>query len=200
MQPLQTSLFDDVREAPIEGLEVIPDYITAAEEAALIATIDQQVWQHDLKRLVQHYGWKYDYTARRVDASMRLGELPEWLTRYGAAMQREGVFPQAPDQVIINEYQPGQGIAAHVDCVPCFTDVIASISLGSFCMMEFTHGKTGEKVPILLEPRSLLVMRDAARYHWKHGIAPRKSDVYGGVRLPRARRLSLTFRKVVRGF
>jgi len=29
---------------------------------------------------VQHYGYRYDYKARTIDHSMRLGELPQWVT------------------------------------------------------------------------------------------------------------------------
>lgn len=46
---------------------------------------------------------------------------------------------------------------------------------------------------INLEPRSLLILKDDARYQWKHGIAAGKSD--NGVK--RQRRVSLTFRKVI---
>lgn len=181
----------------IDGLQVVPDFITAEEEEALTDMIDRQPWLSDLKRRVQHYGWKYDYTARRVDEAMRLGALPEWLAGLCCCLQLAGYFPKRPDQVIINEYQPGQGIAPHIDCVPCFEESIASLSLGSPCVMEFTHAESGEKVTQLLEPCSLLVFSGEARYRWKHGIPARKSDKIAGQTLPRGRRLSLTFRNVI---
>jgi alkylated DNA repair dioxygenase AlkB len=180
----------------ISGLTCISDFITPAEEAALLDTIDQQSWLTDLKRRVQHYGWKYDYTARRVDEAMRLGPMPEWLMDYCRRLYKDGHFPKLPDQVIINEYQPGQGIAPHVDCVPCFDKTIVSLSLGSSCLMEFAHLTTGEKVAQLLEPRSLIILSDDARYQRKHGIPARKSDKYAGQTIHRGRRVSLTFRNV----
>lgn len=138
---MQASLFPtdntDVQER-INGLTYIPNFITPTEEATLLAAIDQQLWLTDLKRRVQHYGWKYDYTARRVDDSMRLGPLPDWLVEYCQGLYDKGHFSKLPDQVIINEYQPGQGIASHIDCAPCFEDTIASVSLGSPCVMGFT--------------------------------------------------------------
>jgi len=148
---------------------------------------------------VQHYGWKYDYTARRVDESMRLGALPDWLMDYCQRLYADGHLPKIPDQVIINEYQPGQGIVPHVDCVPCFEETIASISLGSPCVMEFTHPATSEKVAHMLEPRSLLIFSGEARYQWKHGIAARKTDKYAGQVIQRGRRVSLTFRNIIAG-
>jgi len=198
MQQVQPSLFEeDARKVLPDGLRYIPNFITPDEEAALLKTIDQQPWLTDLKRRVQHYGWKYDYTARRVDETMRLGRLPDWLMDYCQRLYDEEYFPKPPDQVIINEFQPGQGIAPHIDCVPCFEETIASISLGSPCVMEFTHSDTGEKVNHLLEPHSLLIFSGDARYQWKHGIAARKTDKYDGQIIQRGRRISLTFRNVI---
>lgn len=51
---------------------------------------------------------------------------------------------------------------------------------------------------VLLPRRSLLVISGEARYHWSHGIAPRKQDQVMGQLVPRGRRVSLTFRHVLR--
>jgi alkylated DNA repair dioxygenase AlkB len=109
---------------------------------------------------------------------------------------REGIMDQEADQAIINEYQPGQGISPHVDCVPCFGPVVAAISLGSGCVMDFTHPQDGTKVPVHLAPGSLCVMTGPARYAWRHSIAARKSDPDTAGRLPRGRRVSVTYRTV----
>ena len=94
----------------------------------------------------------------------------------------------------MNEYEPGQGISKHVDCVPCFGNAIASLSLGSTCVMEFSRPEA--KVPVLLEPRSVVILQGDARYHWCHAIPARKNDTYAGRLIPRSRRISLTFRTV----
>jgi alkylated DNA repair dioxygenase AlkB len=83
-----------------------------------------------------------------------------------------------------------------VDCIPCFGDTIASLSLGSGCLMDFTHSNTAQKTSLFLPPRSLLLLQSDARTHWQHGIAKRKSDVVDGVKVHRGRRVSLTFRNV----
>ena len=196
--PLHSSLFE-TPQPTISGLIYIADYIDAATEDALIRTIDTQPWITELKRRVQHYGWQYDYKARSVTSDLRIGALPDWLQSYAVRLQQAGYFPEIPDQVIINEYLPGQGISAHIDCVPCFADTIASLSLGSPCVMDFIHSKTGEKSSLLLEPRSLLVFNGDARYVWQHAIAARKTDRYNGQIIQRTRRISLTFRKVTLG-
>lgn len=193
---LQTSLFEKAQPF-VPGLTYLPDYIDAPTEAALIKIIDVQPWITELKRRVQHYGYRYDYKARSIAPESRLGPLPEWLSSYCHRLHADGLFSQIPDQVVVNEYQPGQGIAAHIDCVPCFTDTIVSLSLGSPCVMEFTNVETQQKIPVLLEPRSLVVLSGEARYHWQHAIPHRKTDRYNSATFQRDRRLSLTFRKVV---
>lgn len=173
----------------IPGLRYLPDFTSAEEERALIEIIDHQPWLNDLKRRVQHYGYKYDYKARAVTAASYLGPLPDWL------MPSAQKLPFKPDQAIVNEYQPGQGISAHVDCVPCFSDTIASLSLGSGTVMRFTNGQ--EKHELYLEPRSLIILSGPARYEWAHAIPARKSDVVDGIKIERGRRASLTFRNVI---
>lgn len=175
----------------IEGLVYIPEFITKEEERAVIAAIDTQPWRNDLKRRVQHYGYRYDYKARAVTDDAYLGKLPDWITPIAQKL------PFKPDQAIVNEYEPGQGISAHIDCVPCFDDTIASLSLGSAAIMQFMHPKTGAKEELYLQERSLIVLRGPARYEWTHAIPARKSDMVNGFKIERSRRLSLTFRTMI---
>jgi len=185
-------------EQSIPGLTYLPNYIYQVQHDQLIDTIDQQPWLQDLQRRVQHYGYRYDYKARKVDPAMYLGPLPEWVQDLAHRLEQE-YFRVPPDQLIVNEYEPGQGISKHVDCVPCFDRTVASLSLGSTCAMELVHTKNKTKVVLLLQPRSLLVLQDEARYDWTHAVPGRKSDTIDGQTLLRSRRLSLTFRKVLVG-
>jgi alkylated DNA repair dioxygenase AlkB len=178
----------------IDGLRLIDAWISADEAASLLAAIDAEAWRADLSRRVQHYGWRYDYKARSIDASMRLGPLPSWAEALADRVEREGLSAR-PEQVIVNEYEPGQGIAAHIDCVPCFGPVVLSLSLGSACVMDLRREGDPPRA-ITLAPRSLLALSGEARLAWKHGIAARKSDVIDGVRVARGRRISVTFRTV----
>lgn len=180
----------------IPGLSYIPDFIDTQTEENLIRIIDEQPWIVDFKRRVQHYGYRYDYKARNISSDLKIGNIPIWLIPLCEKLQSEGLLQPIPDQVIINEYQPGQGIAPHIDCVPCFGDIIASLSLSSACVMDFTHSKTKQTKAHLLEARSLIVLSKDARYKWRHGIAPRKTDKLNDKVVPRKRRLSLTFRTV----
>jgi alkylated DNA repair dioxygenase AlkB len=128
---------------------------------------------------------------------MYLGALPDWAQSLSQRLHDDRHIAVVPDQLILNEYLPGQGISAHVDCVPCFGDTILSISLGSVCVMDFTSLKGNRHVPVLLEAGSLVVMKDESRYQWKHAIAPRLRDLYNGAEIARGRRVSMTLRKIV---
>lgn len=203
---VQTSLFDtehlvvssrlaNSQMSILQGLLYIPDYITRDEEDDLLEKIDTGIWLHDLKRRVQHFGYKYDYRARNIDAGMRLDSLPKWLLKLAVKLHLDGHFKEVPDQVIVNEYEPGQGISPHIDCEPCFADTVVSLSLHSTAVMEFS--KEAEKISLLLEPRSAVVLAGKARYDWKHCIPSRKKDLFQGHVFPRKRRISLTFRKVI---
>ena len=56
---------------------------------------------------------------------------------------------------------------------------------------------TGEERLLLLPRRSLLIMSGESRYAWQHGITARKADpLPDGTMMERARRVSITFRKV----
>jgi alkylated DNA repair dioxygenase AlkB len=194
---MNTPGITDTRPTAIPGLTYTPDYITPDEETRLLKQIDQQPWSSDLRRRVQHYGYRYDYKARMITPDMQAAPLPPWLQELARRLQQDGSTPTLPDQVIVNEYLPGQGIADHIDCVPCFGDGILSLSLGSGCEMRFTEQTTRTQVLLWLAPRSLLLLQAAARYEWQHGIPARKSDLHNGQRVQRGRRVSLTFRTVV---
>ncbi|WP_372675343.1 alpha-ketoglutarate-dependent dioxygenase AlkB [Aquicoccus sp.] len=121
---------------------------------------------------------------------------PRWQRnrRVAKRLACEGVFPKTPDQVIVNECLPGQGIAAHIDCRPCFGETIAILSLGSACVMRFEHHPSSRTVDLALQPLSLLTISGEARHAWTHAIPARKSDLIGGEKHLRSRRVSLTFR------
>lgn len=192
---MQHSLFETAKEIPnIKGLAYVPDYITVEQEEELLAAIDTQVWSSELKRRVQHYGYKYDYKARTVDQNQYLGNLPGWLNPVAQRLHTEGYFQRDPDQVIVNEYEVGQGISAHTDVISAFGDTIASLSLGSGCVMQFSNPSTDVKHDIYLEPKSLIIMSGDARYKWKHAIPVRKADTIDAIKYIRSRRVSLTFR------
>lgn len=192
---------------PVPGLVYAPGFVTRDEEAALLATVQAQPWDTALARRVQHYGWRYNYKTRGVDPRTdHLGPLPPWLSALARRAAEAGLVPAAAKftQVIVNEYLPGQGIAAHIDQPAAFGDTIFAISLGSPVDMDFVQaGGSGMKkraVTLTLARRSVVCFRDEARYKWTHGIRARRSDPDPKDpkrRRPRGTRVSITFRSVL---
>jgi alkylated DNA repair dioxygenase AlkB len=141
----------------VPGLRYIGGYIAEPDEARLLTVVDDAPWLSDLRRRVQHHGYRYDYKARKVDPSMYLGPLPDWAQSLAERIVSDGLMTASPDQLIVNEYLPGQGITPHVDCVPCFGPVVCSLTLGSSCIMELSAVEGDGTESLLLERGSLLV-------------------------------------------
>jgi len=191
--PSQLSFFPD--EWP-DGLTYLANYIQEDEAERLVREIGAAPWRTDLKRRVQHYSYRYDYKARQARREGYLGPLPDLFQNLAERLNSEGHFQSVPDQVIINEYQPGQGISAHIDCQPCFGETIASLSLLSACVMRFASQRSSRHMDLLLQPNSLLVMAGEARHEWTHAIPARKTDLVDGQKSQRTQRISLTFRQM----
>ncbi len=183
--------------APIHGLSYVPNYLNTREHDELVRDIQQQPWRSDIRRRVQHYGWRYDYKVRSVDYAMYMGDLPEWAAWLAQRLYDDRHIGAVPDQMIVNEYLPGQGIAPHIDCEPCFSNTVISVSLLSPIVMDFCHVASRRRAEVLLEPRSLVVIAEDSRYDWTHGIAARKTDFFRQEKMDRKLRISLTFRKVM---
>lgn len=181
------------------GVVYEPGFMTGSECDSLLGSIDSRPWMNDLKRRVQHYGWRYDYSARFVTENMKAEPLPVRIQDVAERLSRRGWFSQTPDQVIVNEYEPGQGIAPHVDR-DCFGPAVATLSLGDCWPMQFIpagrNADRAERQEVLLEVGSILVLTGAARDKWMHGVARRKADGRGPDKRVRQRRVSVTFRTI----
>src|ERR1700680_3970964 len=116
-EPAESGLVQDYLGIP--GLGYYPYLLPKSEQQQILQEIDSRPWRSDLKRRVQHYGYKYDYKARSVDRSMYVGPLPPFALEVGQRLLDQGLVEEMPDQLIVNEYEPGQGITAHIDCQPC---------------------------------------------------------------------------------
>lgn len=154
----------------------------------MISAVDKEPWSTTLKRRTQHYGYEYNYKSK--NAAQKTRDFPEWSADLTSKLIKD-IYPRAPEQLIVNEYEPGQGISKHTDA-GIFDEPIASLSLGSSCVMIFR--KKEEIKEVLLPRRSLVVMSGESRWSWTHEIPQRKSDTLKGNKLKRTRRISLTFR------
>jgi len=113
-------------------------------------------------------------------------------------------------QLTVNQYLPGQGIAPHIDTESCIGPIIPVINLGSGITMVLEKRRNNNdsdnsdssttnrtKKHLWLPRRSLLILSGDSRFLYSHGIAPRVNDKVNGILIPRQIRLSLTFRQVL---
>ncbi|KAH9255091.1 hypothetical protein BASA81_006850 [Batrachochytrium salamandrivorans] len=185
------------------GLSLLLDFITEDEETAICEELDQESWDDRLSRRVQHYGYEFDY-ATRLAISNGLTNSRAFPSRCSALIRQlpDRVAGLGFNQLTVNEYLPGRGIAPHVDSHSCFGDLMLSVSLLADTCIRFVprssrlEGREGiQRVNLWVPRRAVLLMEGPSRFAFSHGIASRKSDLVDGVVVPRgARRVSLTFR------
>ena len=173
------------------GALIVPDFVTPAEEARILQRIAEAPWMTELRRRVQHYGYRYEY--RGGGSRVPAPAFPRW-----AAVMAERLRPHfagaLPVQCIVNEYRPGQGIGMHADHAD-FGPIVASLSLADDWPMRFRprsarpyarDGLPGDEVAVLPR-RSVLVLQGPARTAFMHGIDRRAGRGH-------STRLSATFR------
>jgi alkylated DNA repair dioxygenase AlkB len=166
-------LFDDLQRLP-EGFLHRPDFMSAAEERALLGTIAtlefHQVQMRGVvaRRRVIQYGWKYKFDRTRLTPGP---EIPGFLRPLrDRAAELATVAPDALSEALVTEYQPGAPIGWHRDA-PGF-GIVVGVSLLAACRFRFRRGagRDAERVPLTLEPRSAYVLAGAARSEWEHSI------------------------------
>jgi alkylated DNA repair dioxygenase AlkB len=93
---------------------------------------------------------------------------------------------------LLNLYHDGnEGMAWHSDDETSLgkDSTIASVSLGAEREFRLKHKRTEDKISVLLDSGSLLVMKDTTQTHWLHSI-PKSKKI-------KAARINLTFRTMV---
>lgn len=133
-----------------------------------------------------HLFYKHDLTVALFDAS--IGSLPGILSRLAQTLVSIGAFSEAPNHVLINEYQKGMGIMAHTDG-PAYESRTATISIGGDVLFKLTErptsdSQTGGKsvMEVLLHGcGSLIVFANDAYLNHCHGIDEISEEVTSGV-------------------
>ena len=171
----QLALFSNEAAGP-QGLRYQPDFISPDEEKALIARIRAlplapfQFGAYEGKRRVASFGWRYDYSAQKLNEA---GELPAWIAPFTARVEAFADLPAgAVRQLLCTEYEDGVGVGWHRDR-PHF-DMVFGLSLASACKFRFRRkaGDRWQRFTLEAEPRSLYMMSGEARHQWKHSIPP----------------------------
>jgi hypothetical protein len=86
----------------VPGLYYYPNFVSPEEERLLINDIDSNEWDNTLKRRVQHFGLRYDYTSKSVDKSATIEPLPDFCSDTVSRLVALELFPKTPDQCIVN--------------------------------------------------------------------------------------------------
>lgn len=141
------------------------------------------------KRKVAWYGdqpFEYTYSNTTKYALPWTKELLELKTR--TEQETGGHF----NSCLLNLYHNGdEGMAWHSDGEKDLKKdgAIGSLSFGAERKFAFRHKRSNEKVGLLLEHGSLLVMKGSTQTHWLHRLPPTKKVT--------APRVNLTFRTIV---
>ncbi|XP_061401458.1 alpha-ketoglutarate-dependent dioxygenase alkB homolog 6 [Musca vetustissima] len=203
----------------------IPNFITSEEEQRILSHVERTPkprWTQLLNRRLINYG------GVPHPNGMLAEEIPQWLQMYVDKINNLGLFEtQKANHVLVNEYRAGQGIMPHTDG-PLFHPLIMTISCGSHTILQFSKRETHDSSPegtveenssgkrevlfkLILEPRSLLILKDDLYSDYLHSIDEVESDVLCdricnyencettykmGDCLTRGTRISLTIRNV----
>jgi alkylated DNA repair dioxygenase AlkB len=189
----------NIYELDISGLYYVDNIKQDTNDT--ITELDKNPWtalsNASNSRLVQHYGYKYNYATYQINEPCE--PLPSFLQSYQKLLYDLCIslnlitHDYKFNQCIVNNYLQGQGISAHID-VKKYGGVIGCFTIGSGVMVHFE--KDGEKKEVYVKPNSLYIMSGDSRYVWRHSIPSRKSDMVEGKRMDRGRRISITFRNV----
>jgi alkylated DNA repair dioxygenase AlkB len=176
--PEQFSLFADGLSGP-EGLRYAEEVVSPAAEKTLMGHIAAlplqpfQFGQYEGKRRVASFGFRYDYTMRRLEETE---PIPEWLGSIIGKVEAFGGPGTRIGQVLCTEYDVGVGIGWHRD-KPHF-DRVFGLSLGSACKFRFRRPAytKWERFTLGARPRSM--MSGPSREVWEHSIPAVEAQRY----------------------
>jgi alkylated DNA repair dioxygenase AlkB len=176
--------FADPSSNPAElplGFLYQPNFLSETEEADLLRTIETlEFGAYDFrgyiaKRRVVAYGGGYDSGTRRMAITDEV--IPEFLRSIrDRAAAIAGMSADEIVQAMVTEYSVGTPIGWHRDS-PQFGTIIgislrssSRLRLKPYQRLRLKPEGEGKIVSVLLEPRSIYVMRGEARWNFQHSI------------------------------
>ena len=161
---------------PPEGFLYRKDLVTPEAEEELVRNIEKlplkefEFHGYFGKRRTISFGWHYDFAGASLNETETI---PDFLLPLREkAAQFSGLKSADFPHVLVTEYSPGTPIGWHRD-KHVFEDVVG-ISLLSRCSFRFRRktDSAWERHSVLLEPRSIYLLRGPARTEWEHSIPP----------------------------
>jgi len=181
----QPDLFGIPAPALPAGMRYETDFLSPGEEAELLRRIEalplapMQYQGYTALRRVVSYGGTYDFSRQRLETAE---PQPDWLNALRAkAGAWAGIAPEAFTQALVAEYRPGTPLGWHRD-VPDFEDVVG-ISLLADATMRFRpypprEPRRADVLKLVVEPRSVYLLRGPARWEWQHSVSPTRALRY----------------------
>jgi alkylated DNA repair dioxygenase AlkB len=180
---MQAELFASAPALP-DGFLYAADFLTVAQEAELLEHIRALPFQQArykewrARRRVVSFGGSYDFSRNQLSPAPPIPQFLHPLRAQAAAWA--GLAPARMQHAMIAEYRPATPLGWHRD-VPNFEDVIG-VSLLGHARMRFRpwppapHQRTSSAIE--LEPRSVYLLRGAARWQWQHTVSPTRELRY----------------------
>ena len=181
----QAELFAASRVPDIPGLRYEANFLSAAEELALLAVVrsfalkEAQYRQWQAHRRTVSFGGRYDFSANELLPAQPIPpSLFEWRARAAAW---SGIDALKFNHALIAEYRPGTQLGWHRD-VPNF-EAVVGISLAGSARMRFRpypprEGARRAAFALDLAPRSIYTLQGPARWQWQHAVSPTKELRY----------------------
>ena len=166
-----------------EGYDYAPEFISPAEEAALVAAIRGQPLreapykEYTAKRRILSFGSEYDFASNEL---LPGPPLPQFILPLREKVaQWAGVGAARFAHALLTHYPAGTALGWHRD-VPSF-EIVVGVSLLGPCRMRFRPfpaTKGSRPLAIELEPRSVYVLRGNVRWRWQHSIPATPGERY----------------------
>lgn len=181
----EPDLFGEAPAAAIEGLRYEREFLTRTEEEELLRLVqgfelrEMRYKEYTARRRGISFGGSYDFDKHRLRPGTAMPPALHPLRARVAAWM--GIRPEDFTHVLLSEYRPGTPLGWHRD-VPDFEDIVG-VSLQSDAVMQLrpyppASATAPASLQLLIEPRSIYMLRSEARWAWQHSIAPTEALRY----------------------
>ncbi|RDC71644.1 hypothetical protein DLJ49_13440 [Rhodovulum sp. 12E13] len=187
------------------GVRLLPELITEEQESALVAALDDGVWEDgardDGHRSQQFGWWRPQLLAQSGQPDRFLGALPDWAAPLVSRLHVLAPFDYAPDHLVVRELVPG----ASPQLRKGEGRTVATLALLNDLPVRFRKREGSGDWHLSQPRRSLLVLTERFDRSWDRTILPTGLPEGGQPHvtvaghpagLPSGRLLTLTFRRV----
>lgn len=177
---------------PIDGIYLVPDFLTENEEKQLAEAIDQDVWiPSQSGRLKQDFGIKINFKKQTIKTKYFTG-MPLYSLDLIERLQSHRLLQDFQSVELCNlDYRPERGshIDPHIDDTWIWGERLITINLLSNTILILIPNEQQSKkmIYIPLPRRWMIVLYGDARYEYKHAI--QRQHIHD-------RRIAVTFREL----